>query len=379
MMGHITQRLVLEVTNEEDYPFDYFDNYSYSLSNDTEPAVPCEREEELQAFYAVFQPLVYSLMFLLGMLGNGVMLAILLRRQARLHGTEIYLFHLALADLLLLFTFPFSVTEVTMGWIFGDILCKVLGMLSKVNFFCGVLLLACISFERYLAVVHAVRTLRGGRHPQSVHLTCFAVWLLSITLSTPHAAFLSVAGDGNDSIRLACHLYGHGIHDNNWLMASRFLTHMVGFILPLSMMSYCYTAVVLVLHRTQQKQRSLEKRRAVRLALVITAVFCLCWLPYNITTLMDTLMMLNIISRGSCEELTQANMALAVTKSLGYAHCCLNPLLYAFLGVRFRRELRVLSHAASCCWDSGSLSLAPVLRSQASSKISVSEGDITTN
>ncbi|KAJ8368658.1 hypothetical protein SKAU_G00086860 [Synaphobranchus kaupii] len=373
-MDHITARITLEGLEE----FTDFTNFSYPASNCTEAdecATACDRAGELQAFHALFQPLAYGLMLLLGVTGNGLLLAVLLRRRSRLRVTEVYLFHLALADLLLLLTFPFSVAEIAVGWVFGDFLCAALGFLCRLNFFCGVLLLACISFERYLAVVHAVRSLQG-RRPLNVHMTCAAVWLVSAGLSAPISAFLSVVeGQVDGAPWFACQLHRHGIHDSNWVLASRVLTHTLGFFLPLAVMSYCYGAVIVALCRS--RHRSLEKHGAVRLALLVTAAFCLCWLPYNIAALVDTLITLKVVDVESCAGLTQANQALAVTESIGYAHCCLIPLLYAFQGVHFRRELRLLSRPGECCcagWPG-----LPSPRLHSATMASFSEGAATTS
>ena len=69
------------------------------------------------------------------------------------------------------------------------------------------------------------------------------------------------------------------------LFQERLLTHVLCFFLPLGVMTYCYAAVAVTLHHSQRGQRSLEKEGAIRLAALVTAVFCLCWLPYNITML----------------------------------------------------------------------------------------------
>lgn len=316
--------------------------YPWSNCSDGECALACDRAGDMRAFHAVFQPLAYSVMLIFGAVGNGLLLAVLLRRRLHLRVTEVYLLHLSLADLLLLLTFPFSMAEHAVGWRFGHFLCAALGFLRSINFFCGALLLGCIGVERYLAVVHAVSSLRR-RRPLTAHIACAVVWLVSAAVSAPVCALLSVDAD-EDRDQLTCGLNRNGIHDSNWVLASRVLEHTLGFLLPLAVMSYCYAAVIAALCRT--RHRSPEKHGAVRLALLVTAAFCLSWLPYNIAALVDTLVLVRAVTVESCDGLTRANQALAVTQSVGYLHCCLIPLLYAFQGVHFRRELRLLS----CPW-----------------------------
>lgn len=305
----------------------------------------CDKQkDQLDLFHTVFQPLVYGVVFLLGLTGNGLLLTVLLKRRSKLRITEIYLLHLAVADLLLLLTLPFAVTQGIAGWLFGTFLCKLLGLINRLNLVCGSLLLACIGFDRYLAIVHAIPSLQS-RRPRSVHLTCVLLWLICLSVSIPNMVFLSVAEEANNPSRLSCNYHNYGIHASNWLLTSRFLTHLLCFFLPLVIMGYCYTSIVITLC---QSQRSLEKQGAIRLALLVTLVFCLCWLPYNITVFMHTLVVLGAMPQQDCHGHDTLNGALIVTESIGFSHCCLNPILYAFIGVRFRRDLLQLLAKTKC-------------------------------
>lgn len=350
---------------------------SYDLGNDTDYNYSNIKEEEetfcednkgigWQTFHAMFQPLLYSLSFLLGVAGNGLMITVLLRRWRLLRITEIYLLHLALADLMLLVTFPFYVVENINGWLFGEFLCKLIGLMQNLNLHCGCFLLACIGFDRYLAIVHAIPSMQS-RRPRTVHLTCMLLWLVCFGLSVPNAVFLSVKEDPTSTSRLSCFYHHFRIHANNWVLANRVLDHLC-FFLPLAVMSYCYTAVVVTLHNSQ---KSKAKQGAIRLAVLVTLVFFFCWLPYNITLLIKTVSdQYNI----NCELMVNLPPALDLTKSLGFSHCCLNPFLYAFVGVRFRRELIHLICKLGC-----SRVCLPFIRPQGHSRPSISDGATTTS
>ena len=341
-------------------------NYTDSYNDSSRSSYSdCDQEDRwLQVFQMVFLPLVYSLVFVLGLAGNGLMVTVLLRRKGSLRITEIYLLHLGLADLLFLSTFPFVVAKEAVGWVFGVFLCKLLSVLAHLNLLCGSLLLACISFDRYLAIVHAIPSVHN-RRPRAVHLTCALLWTICLGLSVPEAVFTTVID--HPASGPACSY--EGIEGSNWTLLSRSLTHLLGFFAPLAVMGYCYSAVVLTLCRSQ---RSLEKQGAVRLALLLTAVFCFCWLPYNLTKLLDTLVIVGPLAGLSCDSKGLLMQSLVVSESIGYMHCCLNPILYAFMGVRFRKELlRLLGKWRLC---------RVCLPAQYSSRTSFSEGlTATTN
>ncbi|KAI7802392.1 C-X-C chemokine receptor type 5 [Triplophysa rosa] len=339
-MDEITKKMIFEGT---EFMITDYENITEGPSSD-EDYICDAKNNPLHLFHTVFQPLVYGAVLLLGLTGNGLLLTVLLKRRKTLRITEIYLVHLALADLLLLLTLPFVVTQVVVGWIFGEFLCKLLGLINRLNLVSGSLLLACIGFDRYLAVVHAIPSLQN-RRPKIVHLTCALLWLLCLSLSMPNMVFLSVAERDDGPTRLSCSYNNHHIHANNWMLTNRFIMHLLCFFLPLMVMSYCYTAIIITLC---QSQKSLEKQGAIRLALLVTLVFCLCWLPYNITILTDTLVVLGAISKWSCHARAMLDEALIVTEAIGFMHCCLNPILYAFIGVRFRRDLLQLLAKRKC-------------------------------
>ncbi|XP_026876868.2 C-X-C chemokine receptor type 5 [Electrophorus electricus] len=365
-MNDIVDRIILELPA---YNNNYFPEYENASESPVLGSYTCEeRDDTLHVYHTVVQPLIYSIVFLLGIVGNGLLLTVLLQRHACLRITEIYLLHLAVADLLLLLGLPFAITQVLGSWVFGDFLCKVMGLLNRLNLVCGSLLLACIGFDRYLAVVHAISSL-GSRQPRVVHLTCGLLWLFSLVVGMPNIVFLSVVSTDHGSSQLQCHFHNHHIHAFNWTIASRFLTHLLCFFLPLVVMSYCYIAVVITLRRSQQ---SLQKQSAIRLAMLVTGVFCLCWLPYNLALLVHSLVQLNILTEESCEARRALAQSLVLTESLGYMHSCLNPILYAFVGVRFRSDLLQLLAK----WGLGS-ACGPLLRVGGRRRVSVSDAATT--
>ncbi|XP_048839435.1 C-X-C chemokine receptor type 5 isoform X1 [Brienomyrus brachyistius] len=324
--------------NALEEPWNYYPNYS-GWPNETE--FPCDRITDMHLYEKVVLPILYILVLLVGLTGNGLMLAVLLSSgRGSIRITEVYLMHLALADLLLLCTLPFILISNIHGWIFGSFLCKMHHVFRDLSCHCGSVLLACISFDRYIAIVHAVQHL-GNRRPLSVHRICAVVWLVCLAFSLPNTVFHCVEEEIPNSTFLMCGLFGSDGHTSNWLFATRFIAHLC-FFLPLVVMTYCYSAVVFTLC---QRGTSREKQGAIRLAMIITVIFLFCWLPYNISLLMESLTIWNITEL-RCENLKLLDKVVVVSESFGYMHSCLNPILYAFLAVKFRRDLlRMLSRS----------------------------------
>lgn len=92
-------------------------------------------EPELRANTAVWMLLLYLALLVTGLLGNGLLLTVLSRKWRSWSITDIFVLHLCIADLLLLFTLPLLAAQAFQrcGWCFhlGLIPCKI----SKVLFY----------------------------------------------------------------------------------------------------------------------------------------------------------------------------------------------------------------------------------------------------
>ncbi|XP_045750838.1 C-X-C chemokine receptor type 5 [Mirounga angustirostris] len=355
--------------NLEDVVWEYRELGNYSDSTES-PAVEnhlCSTVEGplLASFKAVFMPVAYGFIFLLGMMGNILVLVILERHRQTRSSTETFLFHLAVADLLLVFILPFAVVEGSVGWLLGTFLCKAVIALHKINFYCSSLLLACIAVDRYLAIVHAVHAYRH-RRLLSVHITCAAVWLAGCCFALPEILFAKVSQPHhNDSLPRCTFSQENQAETKAWF-TSRFLYHVGGFLLPMLVMGWCYVGVV---HRLCQAQRRPQRQKAVRVAILVTSVFFLCWSPYHVVIFLDTLARLKTVGYG-CELNGYLSVAITMSEFLGLAHCCLNPMLYTFAGVKFRSDLSRLLTKLGCA---GPASLCQVFPTWRKSSLSESE------
>ncbi|XP_077196960.1 C-X-C chemokine receptor type 3-like [Paroedura picta] len=313
----------------------YYSGYE-SDYNETEECClvqPCDFYT-IQAFERNFLPCFYALVFLLGLCGNGMVIAVLLRAKESLPGTDVFIFNLAIADILLVSTLPFWAAQAVHSWVFGDYVCKVVGSIFKINFYSSIFFLVCISFDRYLSIVYVVRMYNRSKSSR-ILLSSLAIWAFCILLTVPDLFFLEAEFDSRQKIT-SCSLN----FDSSWKIALRIFNQVVAFFLPLLAMAYCYTHIIFKL----LKSKGFQKQKALRVILAVVAVFFLCWTPYHLVMLVDTLINFRVLEQ-SCEGVTKIDMAETVTMSLGFLHCCLNPLLYAFVGIKFRnRFLELLNH-----------------------------------
>lgn len=305
-----------------DYSDLFTDANTYVPSAD---AAPCTVSSPVNRHVVV---VVYATVFLLNIVGNSLVILVVCYNKLKRSSTDIYLLNLAIADLLFSITLPFWAAYKVSNWVFGITICKIVSILQEVNFFSGILLLACISVDRYLAIVRATEFFTKKKH--WVKFITIAIWILSLGLSIPTIWFRDVFLTPNGSI--VCH-ENLGENTENWMINIRIARHLMGFFVPLLVMLFCYSFVIKTLLQTKNSQ----KHRAMKVILAVFFVFLICWLPHNITVIVDSLMRTRHINE-TCALRNQLDTALHVTEVIGFTHSCINPILYAFIGHKFRHS-----------------------------------------
>uniref|UniRef100_H3C4N7 Chemokine (C-X-C motif) receptor 1 n=1 Tax=Tetraodon nigroviridis TaxID=99883 RepID=H3C4N7_TETNG len=311
----------------EELNFTYNDS-GYDLNPDTQPCGSFSIPDVAMIAVCVF----YILIFLLAIPGNMVVgLVISLSKQA-LPPSDLYLLHLALADLLLAITLPFWATSVTKGWVFGDAMCKIVTIIQELSFYSSILFLACISVDRYMVIVRALEVRRANRQKVS-WCVCLAVWVVGGLLSLP--GFFSSSFITNNSSQIVCaEQYDPGSADM-WRLVTRILRHTLGFLVPLAIMLPCYGITI---KRLLRIRGSIQRRRAMKVIVFVVVAFLLCWTPYHLAVMTDTFFRAKIVPY-RCPARMAVDQAVFATQSLGLLHSCVNPVLYAFAGEKFRKRL----------------------------------------
>ena len=159
---------------------------------------------------------IYAILFCIGTFGNGLVFISILHSTRLRTVTNTYLLNIAIADFLLLLSIPFLiVTILANGWIFGNVLCKMYYNFIHINQYVSSLLLAALSFDRYLAVCHPIRAIEFRTRTKSALIIagmsqtarkvawqfkscCFSnegCWLISILFLCPTWVFATVTSD----------------------------------------------------------------------------------------------------------------------------------------------------------------------------------------
>ncbi|TMS10007.1 C-C chemokine receptor type 9a [Larimichthys crocea] len=312
------------------------DDYDYDYSD-----LMCDRES-VREFRSRYEPPLFWMIALVGGAGNLAVVWIYLNFRRRLKTmTDVYLLNLAVADLLFLITLPLWAVEASRGWSFGSGLCKVNSALYKVNLFSSMLLLTCISVDRYVVIVQTTKAQNSQlERRRCSRLVCLGVWLLALLLATPELVFATTAGANSKQY---CRMVFPPHLGNRTKILVLSLQVSMGFCLPFIVMAFCYSVIVAKLLKT----RNFQKHKAMRVILAVVVVFVVSQLPYNGVLVMEAVQASNMTIT-DCDAIKRFDKAGQVLKSLAYMHACLNPFLYVFVGVRFRHDVLQLLRACRC-------------------------------
>ncbi len=199
----------------------------------------------------------------------------------------------------------------------------------QVGFYSGILFVTLMSVDRYLVIVHAVAVL-GAKMLRYGIVLSLVIWMVSICAALPEVIFAAMVTE--DNITSCQRVYPVG-SAQKWKLFRNFGENAVGLFISLPILVYCYIRVLMVVKKTKNS----KKERAIKLILGIVIVFVVFWVPYNVVVFLKTLEEFGILS--SCEVYSRINMAMDLTETIALTHCCVNPVIYAFVGEKFRKCL----------------------------------------
>lgn len=201
----------------------------------------------------------------------------------------------------------------------------------QLGFYSGTLFVTLMSLDRYVAIVHAIPSMRARTLRFGI-IASVTIWVLSVIFATPQVVFASLEIDPEYNLSQCQPLYPEETQEY-WKMRRNLSENIVGLFMCLPIMIFCYVKILIVL----SKSRNSKKDRAIKLIFAIVCVFVVCWVPYNITVFLQTLQIFGILI--SCSAWNSISSTMSFAEIIALSHCCLNPIIYAFAGEKFRRSL----------------------------------------
>lgn len=184
--------------------------------------------------------LIFGLIFLLGVVGNSMVITVLARSKAGQprSTTNIFILNLSVADLsYLLFCVPFQSTIYMLPtWVLGAFICKFIHYFFTVSMLVSIFTLSAMSVDRYVAIVHARKSssIRVGRHAM---LGVLLIWILSLAMASPVAHYQSIVESEDNNT------FCWEVWPDQQRKVYVMCTFIFGYLLPLALISVCYAKV----------------------------------------------------------------------------------------------------------------------------------------
>lgn len=356
----------------------------------------CESEEasspEPKDINQTVRIVLYSLIFLLSVVGNSLIIAVLVRNRRMRTVTNLFLLSLSVSDLMVsLVCIPFTlIPNLMKDFIFGTGICKLVTYFMGVSVSVSTFNLVAISLERYSAICNPLtsRTWQTKSHAAKV---ITATWAASFILMLPYpvSSTLKPFTRLNNSTGHMCRLvWPNDIIQQSWYVSLLLIL----FLIPGIVMMTAYGLISAELYRgikfelssrkaSRDRQSStgsikpgdsdgcylqpssktkssfgnskpsvgrvcsasptanlMAKKRVIRMLLVIVFLFFICWTPIFVVNAGKA------FDRRFAYQLTGA--PISFIHLLSYTSACVNPIIYCFMNKRFRQGM--LS-TFSCC------------------------------
>ncbi|XP_058794143.1 neuropeptide CCHamide-2 receptor-like [Phymastichus coffea] len=339
-------------------------NFTWQVNDSISTAFGLEEEDEDDEYIPYVQrpetyivPIVFLLILVVGVAGNGVLVFTLLRHANMRNIPNIYVLSLALGDLLVIVTcVPFtSILYTIESWPWGLAVCKLSEYAKDISIGVSVFTLTALAAERYYAIVNPIRRHVAGLSAKPLTImTVSLIWVLASILALPAALFSHVPREplkGNHSIAICSPFpkeFGDGYEKT--MVLFKFLVY---YAIPLLIISGFYLGMARHLelstrnmpgeqqgaphHREQIKAR----KKVGKMVVSFVVIFFLCFLPYHAFMLWFHFYP---SSREVFDEFWHAFRIIGFC--LSFINSCVNPIALYFVSGTFRKRF---NEYLCCC------------------------------
>lgn len=267
------------------------------LPPNTTPAATPDEPKVLPPLYVILTTLFFALLIVVGLTGNSLVVATLSRWREMRTPCNLLIANICAADLgVCLLAAPLRIIEIYRGWLFGDALCYILSPLQEVFVVVSVVTQTVIALERHRAIVAPFKP-KMTLH--RVKMVVPAIWIACyVTSGVPMLIFLKnkLFPNGYFFCFPLFPSVGYKIAYEMYLVV-------LFIILPLLLQSGAYFNVIRALRAKNEmhsksyqsnssmkktlSDRARQKKRLVRMLIVLMLAFQVCYLPRGVIMLIQ--------------------------------------------------------------------------------------------
>ena len=306
---------------------------------------------QLPVGYTIFELSFQIAIGILGIIGNAVVCATIIRRPNVLSAMSQYLLSLAIADIgVLMFILPLTILKAQFPaeWVLGKIACLYITPCLDVFYGASVWSITTIAVERYANIAWKEIQIGGRRSLKRSRLIIMAIWLASFaTLSIP--VYFHREYDSN--LRRCYNSISANTHRSLVTMNS-----ILNYILPLSIIAFCYQRIGKMVSKRLKKFQGetanqsearesssmvntnailQQTKKTQRILRPLVILFALTMLPFNVFSL----------AAAYWDKLfyqSYLKILIAIVSVSTFTNSAADPLVYCVVSKEFRTEAKSL-------------------------------------
>ncbi|CAI9593891.1 unnamed protein product, partial [Staurois parvus] len=284
-----------------------------------------------------FTPSVYTVVFLLSLPLNIAAIMIFLFKIQEKTSAVVFMLNLAFADVLFVMLLPFKIIYRFSGnnWVIGEGTCRFVIVAFYCNMYCSILLMTCISVDRFLAVVYPIRSLLWRKVSRAWKI-CLFIWMVSIVFPVPLFIRKLTIHIDQLNITTCFDMLGRKAVENFYF---HYFTTLISifFLLPLIITTFCYVAIIRSLS-SPKIESTFKKSRSVFLCVTVLFEYIICFGPSNIVLLLKYI---------NFDKPFGDTMyfAYVISVTMSSISCCLDPVIYYFGSSKCQKYI----YSLVCC------------------------------
>lgn len=280
-----------------------------------------------------------SVAAIVGFLGNGLVVAVILRAKKMRSVMNRFILHLAISDLIVsVLAIPLFLTvnfkDDIASHTYSLPLCKIARFFQYLSPEASMTLLITIGWNRHQAVVHPLNIMSY----RTANKLIIAAWLYALLVVSPSLYLTTLKETPVDPVTNQSSLYCATIPATtiSGLIYVMFLG-LFGYLIPLASLIILYAKIYLTVWRRKSGQlgdsRPVEafirsRKKVLKMFLTVIFVFLVTWLPL--------LIYISAIEATVKKSPTHVDYVRLITYSLGLCNSICNPFIYALFNAKFR-------------------------------------------
>ncbi|XP_041453365.1 tyramine receptor 1-like [Lytechinus variegatus] len=316
------------------------------------------RVDDRSTAEVILSILTMALIIFLSIAGNILVLAAIVRENVLHSKTSVFIANLAIADLLnaILNMTTILVSCIYDKWIFGEIICGIIGASLVLACSASINTLGAIALDRYFAIVYPFQY---AKRMSTCRIVAFLVWIWTQSL---FFSVMPVLG-WSEFVYIESEYLCSADWSTDW--SYTVIIVVVNMVPPICLMTYSYRHILRIAsaHRKQMRTQHSVKEpnesvprsrnrktveafakrakqirqdtKAATTLLIVMGTFLICWLPHTITML--------CFAFPSCTAIPQGIYVLSTWFAMLNSAC--NPFIYCITNNQFRQAFkRTLDH-----------------------------------